>query len=115
MADGRGGRTVHEVEEVAVDELLVVPAKELGDGVAAVPDLAGLGEDEDDGVVEFGDEKIGPPLPLREFEYGDLLGWAERLAMVSGERLCGVGGGHGGRRWWSRGKTERVWLPASRR
>ncbi|KAJ2982350.1 hypothetical protein NUW54_g10764 [Trametes sanguinea] len=67
-----GEVTVHEVDKVAVDELVVAPAEELCDGAAAVPDLAGLGEDEDEGVADLGDEEVGPPLALRELEHGEL-------------------------------------------
>ena len=74
----RGARTVHELDEVAVDELLVLPAEQLLDGVPAEEDLAGRGEDEDDGLAELRDEEVGPALALHELERGGLLegrGW----------------------------------------
>ena len=85
-------RTVHEVDKVGVDELVVAPAEEVSDGVAAIPDLARLREDEDDGVVEIGHEKVGPPFALGEFEGRDFLCGACRLCLF----WSWSGAGHGG-------------------
>ena len=49
----RGARTVHELDEVTVDEFLVLPAEQVQDGVSAEEDVAGRGEDEDDGLAEL--------------------------------------------------------------
>lgn len=90
-------RTVHEVDEVPVDEVVVAPAEELRHGGAAVPDFACRGEDEHDGLVELGDEEVGPAFALCELEGLRLLLLCGRGRRQRRRLRGGLCDGHGGR------------------